>query len=73
MFNCHSMRVAVIVSALLLAAGLVLGLFAVAVPLTMPYTQLSLTLVPAGAAVLSAVFVDALLPGADRRLEGCRH
>ncbi|MCG6940992.1 MAG: hypothetical protein LJE69_07055 [Thiohalocapsa sp.] len=73
MFNCRSMRVAVILSALLLGAGLLLGLAAVAAPLSMPYTQLALILVLAGAAVLSAAFVDALLPGADRRLDGCRH
>lgn len=73
MFNCRTMRVAVILSALLLAAGLLLGLIAVAAPLTMAYTQLALMLVLGGAAVLSAAFIDALLPGAERRLDGCRH
>jgi hypothetical protein len=67
------MRVVVIVSGLLLAAGLLLGLFAVAAPLTMAYTQMALMLVLAGAAVLSVAFVDALLPGADQRLDGCQH
>jgi hypothetical protein len=67
------MRIAVILSALLLAGGLLLGLVAVAAPLTMPYTQLALMLVLGGAVVLSAAFLDALMPGADRRLDGCRH
>ncbi|MBK1630747.1 hypothetical protein CKO31_08315 [Thiohalocapsa halophila] len=73
MLNCRSMRVVVIVSGLLLAAGLLLGLVAVAAPLTMAYTQMALMLVLAGAAVLSVAFVDALLPGADQRLDGCQH
>ncbi len=73
MFNCRSMRVAVILSGLLLAAGLMLGLFALAAPLTMPFTQLALMLVLAAVAVLSVVFIDALLPGADQRLDGCQH
>lgn len=73
MLNCRSMRVAVIVSGLLLAAGLLLGLFSVAAPLTMAYTQASLMLVLAGAAVLSVAFVDALMPGAEQRLDGCQH
>ncbi|WP_295882526.1 hypothetical protein [uncultured Thiohalocapsa sp.] len=73
MFNCRSMRAAVIVSGLLLAAGLLLGLLAVSAPLTMPYTQTALMLVLAGAAVLSVAFIDALLPGADQRLDGCQH
>jgi hypothetical protein len=73
MLNCQSMRVAVILSAVLLAAGLLLGLLAVAAPLTMPYTQGALMLVLAGAALLSAAFIDALMPGAEHRLDGCRH
>lgn len=73
MFNCRTMRVAVISSGLLLAAGLLLGLLAVSAPLTMPYAQTSLMLVLAGAAVLSVAFIDALMPGADQRLDGCRH
>jgi len=73
MFNCRSMRVAVILSASLLTAGLLLGLLAVAIPLTMAYTQLALMLVLAGAGVLSAAFLDALMPGAERRLDGCQH
>jgi hypothetical protein len=30
-------------------------------------------LVLAGAAVLSVAFIDALMPGADQRLDGCQH
>lgn len=73
MFNCLTMRIAVISSAVLLSAGLLLGLVAVAAPLAMPYTQLSLMLVLSGAAVLVMAFLDALLPGAARRLDGCQH
>jgi hypothetical protein len=73
MFNCRTMRAAVILSALLLTAGLLLGLIAVAAPLTMTFTQLALMLVLAGATVLSAAFIDALLPGAAQRLDGCQH
>lgn len=73
MFNCQSMRVAVMVSALLLAGGLMVGFAAVALPLAMAYTQLALLLVLAGAAVLSAAFIDALMPGAEQRLDGCQH
>jgi hypothetical protein len=67
------MRVAVILSALLLSAGLLIGLIAVAAPLTMAFTQLALVLVLAGAAVLSVAFIDALMPGAADRLDGCQH
>jgi hypothetical protein len=73
MFNCQTMRIAVIASAMLLLAGLLLGLVAVAAPLAMSYTQLSLILVLSGAAVLCMAFLDALLPGADQRLDGCQH
>jgi hypothetical protein len=67
------MRVAVILSASLLGAGLVLGLVAVTTPFVVPWSQLSLLSVLAGAAVLGVVFLDALLPNAARRLDGCRH
>jgi hypothetical protein len=73
MLNCQSMRLAVVVSATLLLAGLSLGLVAVAAPLTMSYTHSALLLVLAGATVLSIAFMDALLPGANERLDGCRH
>jgi hypothetical protein len=39
----------------------------------MTYTQLSLILVLSGAAVLCMAFLDALLPGAGNRLDGCQH
>jgi hypothetical protein len=73
MLNCSTMRVAVILSAALLALGVGLGIIAAFTPLVIPSTQLALILVLAGAAVLSVVFVDALLPGAGRRLDGCQH
>jgi len=73
MLNCSAMRVAVILSAILLGVGVVLGVVAISTPLAVPTSQLSLLLVLAGAAVLAVVFVDALLPNASQRLDGCRH
>ncbi len=73
MLNCSSMRVAVILSAGLLGLGVLLGLIAATTPFAVPTSQLSLLLVLSGALVLAAVFVDALLPNAAQRLDGCRH
>lgn len=73
MFSCGSMRVAVLLSAALLGLGVVLGAIAMTTALMLPTSQLALLLVLTGAAVLVVVFVDAMLPGADRRLDGCRH
>jgi zinc transporter ZupT len=73
MFSCGSMRVAVLLSATLLGLGVVLGAIAMTTALMIPTSQLALLLVLTGAAVLVVVFVDAMLPGADRRLDGCRH
>lgn len=67
------MRVAVILSALLLGLGFLLGLIAASSPLVAPTSQLALLLVLAGATVLTVVFLDALLPNATQRLDGCRH
>jgi hypothetical protein len=50
-----------------------LGAVAMSTALIVPTSQLALALVLAGATVLAVVFVDAMLPGADQRLDGCRH
>jgi hypothetical protein len=73
MFSCSSMRAAVLLSALLLGLGVLFGVVAMSTALLAPTSQLALALVLAGATVLAVVFVDALLPGADQRLDGCRH
>ena len=73
MLTCSSMRVAVILSAILLGFGIVLGVVAISTPFAVPTSQLSLLLVLTGAVVLVVVFVDALLPNARQRLDGCRH
>jgi hypothetical protein len=73
MFSCSSMRAAVLLSASLLGLGLMLGAVAMSTALIVPTSQLALALVLAGATVLAVVFVDAMLPGADQRLDGCRH
>ena len=73
MLNCSSMRAAVILSAALLMLGVLLGLVAVTTPFVVPASQLSLLLVLAGAAVLAATFLAALLPGVARRLDKCQH
>lgn len=73
MLTCSSMRVAVILSAILLGTGVVLGVVAMSTPFAIPTSQLALLLVLAGALVLAVVFVDALLPNAGQRLDGCRH
>jgi hypothetical protein len=73
MLNCSSMRAAVILSAALLMLGVLLGLVAVTTPFVVPASQLSLLLVLAGAAVLAATFLAALLPGVARRLDECQH
>ena len=73
MLNCSSMRAAVFLSALLLGSGIVLGAIAVITGHAVPASHLSLFSVLGGAGVLSLVFLDALLPGAARRLDGCRH
>lgn len=73
MLSCSTMRVAVILSAIFLGFGIVLGVVAISTPFAVPTSQLSLLLVLTGAVVLALVFVDALLPNASHRLDGCRH
>ncbi|MCF7985669.1 MAG: hypothetical protein K9L70_14805 [Thiohalocapsa sp.] len=67
------MRAAVILSAVLMTVGILLGVAAVATPIAVPTSYLSLLLVLSGAAVLAATFLAALVPGVARRLDECRH
>jgi hypothetical protein len=67
------MRVAVILSAALLALGIALEVIAMSTTLTVASSYLALFSVLAGALVLAIVFVDALLPNASQRLDGCQH
>jgi zinc transporter ZupT len=73
MFNCRTMRSAVILSALLLGVGVVLGALALVAPFPAFAAQLSLLLVLAAALLLAVTFVTALLPGMARRMDECRH
>jgi len=73
MLDCNTMRASVILSGGLLTLGVVLGIVAMTTPFTVPISQLSLLLVLFGAIVLAGTFLAALLPGAARRLDGCRH
>jgi hypothetical protein len=67
------MRMAVILSTLLLVGGVGLGVVAMRTPLVIPTTQLSLLLVLAGALVLSTTFFASLFPSVARRLDECQH
>jgi hypothetical protein len=73
LFNCRTMRAAVMMSGLLLAAGVLLGLIAVVTPFSVPTSQLSLMLVLASALLLAVTFIAALVPGAARRMDECQH
>lgn len=73
LFNCRTMRAAVIMSGLLLVAGLMLGAIAMWTPFTVPTSQLSLMLVLSAALLLAVTFVVALIPGVSRHLDECRH
>lgn len=72
-FDCRTMRAAVILSGILLIAGVALGAIAIATPLTIPTSQLALLLVLAAALLLAVTFVVALIPGMSRRMDECRH
>ncbi len=71
--NCRTMRSAVIFSALLLAAGVLLGIIAMTTPLSIPTSQLALVLVLSAALLLAVTFLVALIPGVSRRMDECRH
>lgn len=73
MLTCKRMRTAVILSALLLAIGLVLEGLAQTLPIAVPTSHLALLLVLAAAAVLALTFFASLLPGTAKRLRECQH
>ena len=73
MISCTTMRSAVILSAALFLAGVLLLLFAETTGLAIGVTQAALALVLAAAAVLAIVALLAMLPGSSRRLGGCQH
>lgn len=73
LFNCRTMRAAVIMSGLLLASGVLLGMVAITTPFSVPTSQLSLMLVLASALLLAVTFVAALVPGVSRRMDECQH
>jgi hypothetical protein len=67
------MRSAVILSASLLASGLLLLVLAELTGLAVPAGYLALYLVLGGAATLAAAFLIAIWPGNARRLSECEH
>lgn len=71
--NCRTMRSAVILSAALLAAGVLLGVVAMVTPLSIPTSQLALVLVLSAALLLAVTFLVALIPSVSRRMDECRH
>lgn len=73
MLTCQRLRSAVLLSALLLVAGLVLELFAQVTRIAVPTSHLALLLVLLAATVLAATFLASLLPGAAKRLSECQH
>ena len=73
MLTCKRMRNAVILSALLLAAGILLETLAHTVLLAVPTSHLALLLVLFAAAVLAMTFLASLLPSNAKRLRECQH
>jgi hypothetical protein len=67
------MRSAVVLSAVLLALGTLMGVLAPALGLGVGGTHLALLGVLAATAVILVAFVLALLPERISHLEGCRH
>lgn len=73
MLTCKRMRTAVISSALLLFAGLVLEALAQFALSAVPTSHLALFLVLAAAALFAVTFLASLLPGTAERLRECQH
>jgi hypothetical protein len=73
MLTCERMRTAVLLSVLLLVAGLVLETIAQTTRLAIPASHLALLLVLAAALVLALTFLASLLPGTADRLRECQH
>lgn len=73
MLNCKRLRSAVILSALLLVAGLILETLAQVTGFAVPTTHLALFSVLAAAGVLGFVFLASLLPVNARRHRECQY
>lgn len=73
MLTCIRMRNAVLLSILLLVAGLALQTLAGTALVAVVTSHLALALVLAAALVLALTFAASLLPGASERLRECRH
>ena len=73
MLNCKRMRTAVLSSALLLVAGLLLEVVAQVTTFAIPTTHLALVLVLSAVLILALTFLASLLPGTAQRLSECRH
>lgn len=73
MFNCQLMRSAVVLSAILLALGTLMGILAPALGFGVGGAHLALLGVLAATAIILAAFVLALLPERISHLERCRH
>ncbi len=73
LINCRTMRGAVMLSAALLGAGVLLGVVAMTTPLSIPTSQLALVLVLSAALLLAVTFLVALVPGVSRHMDECRH
>jgi ABC-type Na+ efflux pump permease subunit len=73
MLTCKRLRSAVIVSALLLVAGLVLETVAQVTGFAVPTSHLALFAVLGAAGVLGITFLASLLPVNARRLRECQH
>jgi hypothetical protein len=73
MLTCKRLRTLVIMSALLLGLGLVLGTVAETTPWPVPTGHLALFSVLGAATLLGVTFMVSLLPGSAKRLAECQH
>ena len=73
MLTCKRMRIAVILSALLLVLGLLLAVLVWAMPFVVSAAQIALLLVLSAGSVLAGTFLASLFPGAAKRLQECSH
>jgi membrane protein YdbS with pleckstrin-like domain len=73
LINCRVMRFAVILSGLMLAAGVLLGTATMVLGLSVAMSQLALVSVLGAALLLAVTFLVALIPGVSRQMDECRH
>jgi hypothetical protein len=73
MLTCKRLRNAVLLSAVLLVAGLLLEVIAQATRFAVPTSHLALLAVLSAVLVLGLTFLASLLPGTAERLRECRH